>query len=43
MNYFSKKDIEHGLSFDVNLLKQEKSFTKIKKLFKTFKKEYLEN
>ena len=42
-NYFSKKDIEYGLSFDINLLKQEKSFTKIKKLFKTFKKEYLEN
>ena len=42
-NYFSKKDIEFCLSFDINLLKQEKSFTKIKKLFKTFKKEYLEN
>jgi len=42
-NYFSKKDIDHGLSFDINLLKQEKSFTKIKKLFKTFQNEYLEN
>jgi hypothetical protein len=42
-NYFSKKDIEHCLTFDINLLKQEKSFTKIKKLFKTFQKEYSEN
>jgi len=42
-NYFSKKDIEHGLSFDINLLKQEKSFPKIKKLFKTFQKEYSQN
>ncbi len=43
MNYFSKKDIEHCLTFDINLLKTEKSFPRIKKLFKTFKKEYLEN
>ena len=43
MNYFSKKDIEHCLTFDINLLAQEKNFTKIKKLFKKFKKEYLEN
>jgi hypothetical protein len=42
-NYFSKKDIEYGLSFDINLLKQEKSFTKINKLFKTFHKEYSVN
>ena len=42
-NYFSKKDIEHCLLFDINLLAQEKNFNKIKKLFKTFKKEYIEN
>ena len=42
-NYFSKKDIEHCLSFNINLLKQEKNFTKIKKIFKKFQKEYLEN
>ncbi|MBU4511153.1 hypothetical protein KJ830_08925 [bacterium] len=42
-NYFSKKDIERCLTFDINLFKQEKSFTKIKKLFKTFQKEYSEN
>lgn len=41
-NYFFKKDIEHCLTFDINLFKQEKSFTKIKKLFKTFQKEYSE-
>jgi len=42
-NYFSKKDIEHCLLFDINLLAQEKNFTKIKNIFKTFKKEYSEN
>jgi len=42
-NYFSKKDIEHCLTFNINLLEQEKNFTKIKKLFKTFQKEYIEN
>jgi len=35
-SYFSKKDIEYCLAFDINLLKQEKSFTKIKKLTKIF-------
>ena len=42
-NYFSKKDIEHCLSFNINLLEQEKNFTKIKILFKKFQKEYSEN
>jgi len=42
-NYFSKEDIKHCLSFDINLLEQEKNFTKIKKLFKKFKKEYKES
>ena len=42
-NYFSKKDIEHCLLFDINLLAQEKNFTKIKKLFKNHHKEYTEN
>jgi len=42
-NYFSKKDIEHCLTFNINLLEQEKNFTKIKKLFKIFQKEYSEN
>ena len=42
-NYFSKKDIEYCLTFDINLLKQEKNFTKIIKFFKTFQKEYSEN
>jgi hypothetical protein len=42
-NYFSKRDIEYCLTFDINLLKQEKNFTKIKKLFKTFQKEYIED
>ena len=42
-NYFSKEDIKHCLAFDINLLEQEKNFTKIKKLFKEFKKEYKES
>jgi len=42
-NYFCKSDIEYCLTFDINLLKTEKSFPKIKKLFKAFKKEYIEN
>lgn len=42
-SYFSKKDIEHCLSFNINLLEQEKNFTKIKKIFKKFQKEYSEN
>lgn len=37
-NYFSKKDIEHCLLFDINLLDREKKFPRIKKLFKEFKK-----
>jgi len=42
-NYFSKNDIEYCLTFDINLLKTEKKFSRIKKLFKTFQKEYIEN
>jgi len=42
-NYFSKKDIDYCLLFDINLLAQEKNFNKIKNIFKTFKKEYSEN
>lgn len=42
-NYFSKNDIEYCLTFDINLLKTEKSFPKIKKIFKTFQREYKES
>ena len=42
-NFFSKNDIEYCLTFDINLLSKEIKFTKIKKLFKTFKKEYIES
>jgi len=42
-NYFSKNYIAYCLSFDINLLSKEMKFTKIKKIFKTFQKEYSEN
>lgn len=42
-NYYSKNDIDYCLTFDINLLSTEIKFTKIKKLFKTFQKEYKES
>ena len=42
-NYLSKKDVDYCLAFDVNNLNEKKNFSKIKKLFRTFKVKYLQN
>lgn len=39
-NYFSKKDIEFCLEFDINNLSNHKKFKEIRSLFKVFRKEY---
>jgi hypothetical protein len=41
-NYFSEKDINYCLSLDINSLKGDLHFPKIKRLFKKFQKEYSE-
>ncbi len=41
-NYLSKKDIGDCLAYDLASLKKNKNISKIRKIFRTFKKEYAE-